>query len=118
MEIVKTVAALAALAHEGRLRIFRLLVTAGPDGLPVGDVAKKLKMPGATLSFHLAQLQHAGLVAARREGRQLIQTADFDRMNDLIGYLTENCCGVADGWAPVCKPSAGAAKRKVKKKAG
>jgi DNA-binding transcriptional ArsR family regulator len=104
METVKAAASLAALAHEGRLEIYRLLVAAGPGGLTVGDIAKKLHMPGATLSFHLSQLKHAGLVVARRDGRQLIQTADFDRMNQLVSYLTENCCG-GESCAPVCKPA-------------
>lgn len=96
------VSALAALAHEGRLEIFRLLVQAGPSGLVVGEIAAKLDLPGATLSFHLSQLKHAGLVNARREGRQLVQTADFDRVTGLIGYLTENCCG-GQSCAPVCR---------------
>ena len=105
MEHTLTVAALAALAHEGRLAIFRLLVVAGPDGLRVGQIADKLKMPGATLSFHLSQLKHAGLVRAQRNGRELIQTADFDRMKSVVGYLTENCCGGDMSiCAPVCKP--------------
>ncbi len=101
MEILAAVAALAALAHEGRLAIYRLLVEAGPAGLTVGVIAKKLAMPGATLSFHLAQLQHAGLVAARRDGRRLIQTTDFARMDELLGYLTDNCCG---GNPAACAP--------------
>ena len=93
MEIFTAVAAFAALAHESRLEIYRLLVEAGPQGLVVGDLAAKLNLPGATLSFHLSQLKHAGLVQARRDGRKLVQTADFERMNALMGYLTENCCG-------------------------
>jgi ArsR family transcriptional regulator len=104
METMSYVAALSALAHEARLEIYRLLVKAGPSGLTVGEIGGKLDMPGATLSFHLSQLKHAGLVAARRDGRQLIQTADFDRMNGLIAYLTENCCGGAP-CAPVCTPA-------------
>lgn len=103
MESFIAAAALSALAHEGRLEIFRRLVQAGPEGLVVGEIASKLDMPGATLSFHLSQLKQAGLVHARREGRQLIQTADFERMNALVAYLTENCCGGAP-CAPVCKP--------------
>ncbi|MGE4063154.1 MAG: ArsR/SmtB family transcription factor [Rhodospirillaceae bacterium] len=110
MESITAVVALSALAHEGRLAIYRLLVEAGPEGLVVGDIAAKLDMPGATLSFHLSQLQHAGLVRARREGRQLIQTADYERMNTLIGYLTENCCR-GRNCAPA--PSKSARKRKV-----
>jgi len=114
MESFEAAAALGALAHEGRLEIYRLLVAAGADGLAVGDIGAKLKMPGATLSFHLAHLQHAGLVAARRDGRQLIQTADFARMNGLVGYLTENCCSGAS-CAPVCKPAARVTKKRSKK---
>lgn len=108
MESIIAAATLAALAHEGRLDIFRYLVEAGPEGRTVGEIAVRLGMPGATLSFHLSQLQHAGLVRARREGRRLIQTADFDRMNALVGYLTENCCG-----GRTCMP--GAASRRPKK---
>lgn len=77
---------------------------AGPCGLTVGKIGEKLEMPGATLSFHLSLLKHAGLVKARRDGRRLIQTADFDQMNGLIAYLTENCCG-GQSCAPVCKPA-------------
>ena len=92
MESLAAVEALSALAHEGRLAIYKLLVAAGPGGMTVGMIAQTLKMPGATLSFHLSQLQHARLVAARRDGRQLFQTADFERMDSLLAYLTENCC--------------------------
>lgn len=104
MESLAAVAALSALAHEARLAIYRLLVEAGPNGMIVGDIAAELDLPGATLSFHLSQLKQAGLVRARREGRQLIQTADFARMNALVGYLTENCCG-GQVCAPLCKPA-------------
>ncbi len=116
MESNLAVSALAALAHEGRLAIYRLLVVAGPDGLTVGDIGDKLKMPGATLSFHLSQLKHAGLVAARRDGRRLIQTADFARINGLVAYLTENCCG-GQACAPVCKPATNKNRRAPKAKA-
>ena len=112
MEKTKIVTRLSALAHEGRLGIYRLLVETGPEGLTVGEIAAKLKIPGATLSFHLSQLKHSGLVVARRDGRRLIQTADFRCMNELIGYLTENCCGGAMDCAPVCKPSPAAQKPK------
>lgn len=112
MESFDAVAALSALAHEGRLSIYRMLVEAGPDGLAVGDIAAKLEMPAATLSFHLSHLQRSNLIHASREGRRLIQTADFDRMNGLIGYLTENCCG-GQSCAPVCKPAKTQKKRKV-----
>jgi DNA-binding transcriptional ArsR family regulator len=113
MEETNVINALAALAHDGRLRIYRLLVTAGPAGLTVGEIARKTRMPGATLSFHLSQLKHAGLVIARRQGRQLIQTADFTCMNGLIAYLTENCCGGAGACAPVCKPETAPARRRA-----
>ncbi len=101
MEIKNAVSALSALAHEGRLTIFRMLVEAGPGGLTVGEIGHKLDMPGATLSFHLSQLKHAGLVIAHREGVRLIQTAHFQNMNNLVGYLTENCCG---GDLSACAP--------------
>lgn len=112
MESKSAVTALSALAHEGRLDIYRLLVEAGPDGLVVGRIGEKLNLPGATLSFHLAQLQQAGLVVARRDGRHLIQVADFGKMNSLIAYLTENCCGGATSCAPTCAPAPVKAKRR------
>jgi ArsR family transcriptional regulator len=92
MEKINAIAALAALAQEARLDVFRLLVQAGADGLPAGQIAERLKLPPATLSFHLNQLKHAGLVTFRREGRSLIYAAEYAAMNDLLTYLTENCC--------------------------
>lgn len=92
MEISSKVDALAALAQESRLAAFRLLVEAGFEGLPAGVIAQRLGIPPATLSFHLAQLSRAGLVSARREGRSIIYVADFEAMNALVAYLTENCC--------------------------
>ena len=92
MKPTEAVAALSALAHEHRLAVFRLLVRAGPDGVPAGEIAAALDLPNATLSFHLNQLRHAGLVSFRRDGRSLIYAAGFDSMNGLIGYLTDNCC--------------------------
>lgn len=86
------VAALAALAQDTRLKIFRLLVEAGPAGIAAGAIAEALGVPPPTLSFHLTHLKHAGLVDVRRDSRLLIYAADFERMNDLVGYLTENCC--------------------------
>lgn len=94
------VAALSALAHEYRLAIFRLLVQAGPEGKPAGAIADKLTLPASSLSFHLAHLMRAGLIEQRRESRMLIYSADFDAMNGLVGFLTENCCGGAS-CAPV-----------------
>ncbi|BAK65299.1 putative arsenical resistance operon repressor [Sphingobium sp. SYK-6] len=87
--------ALGALAQEHRLRLFRLLVQAGQEGLPAGAIAEALDIPNSSLSFHLAQLSRAGLIQQRREGRSLIYTADYAAMNALVGYLMENCCGGA-----------------------
>ena len=89
----QAVDALAALAQETRLRVYRLLVEAGPEGLPAGRIGEELELPAATLSFHLAHLSRTGLVGSRQEGRFVIYTADFQNMNQLVGYLTENCCG-------------------------
>ncbi len=92
MELIAAIAALAALAQGSRLEVFRLLVQAGVEGMPAGQIADRLALPGATLSFHLSQLKHAGLVTFRREGRSLIYMAEFDTMNALLAYLTQNCC--------------------------
>jgi DNA-binding transcriptional ArsR family regulator len=92
MEQTKIIDALAALAQETRLNIFRLLVQTGPEGLPAGQIAEKLGLPATTLSFHLTQLRQAGLIDYRRESRSLIYAAEYDAMNGLISYLTENCC--------------------------
>ncbi len=92
MEKIYAIAALAALAQETRLDIFRLLVEAGTEGIPAGQIGEKLGLPSATLSFHLNQLKHAHLVKFRRESRSLIYTAEYPVMNDLLAYLTENCC--------------------------
>jgi len=94
------VAALASLAQEHRLALFRMLVQAGPDGMAAGALAQALGVPNSSLSFHLAQLTRAGLIGQRREGRSLIYTANYDAMNALVGFLTENCCGGAD-----CSPA-------------
>jgi DNA-binding transcriptional ArsR family regulator len=95
MKAKDAVAALSALAQENRLEVFRLLVQAGPDGLPAGQIAERLKLASPTLSFHLAQLKHAGLAQAKRDGRSLIYAADYDGMNELMSFLTENCCAGA-----------------------
>jgi ArsR family transcriptional regulator len=92
MEKTDAIIALAALAQESRLDIFRLLVQTGEEGLPPGQISDRLGLPAATLSFHLNQLRHAGLVTFRREGRSLIYMAEYQAMNALLGYLTENCC--------------------------
>jgi ArsR family transcriptional regulator, arsenate/arsenite/antimonite-responsive transcriptional repressor len=85
--------ALGALAHEHRLAIYRLLVQRGPEGLPAGAIGERVGLVPSSLTFHLQNLQRAGLIAQRRESRQLIYSADFAAMNGLVGYLTENCCG-------------------------
>lgn len=105
MEKIHVIAGLSALAQDTRLDIFRLLVQAGGEGRPVGRIGEQLGLPSATLSFHLSQLKHAGLVTFRREGRSLIYTANFEAMNGLMAYLTENCCG---GDASDCAVSAAA----------
>jgi DNA-binding transcriptional ArsR family regulator len=103
MEKHDVVAALAALAQDNRLDVFRLLVKAGPQGLAAGQVAKALGIPPNTLTFHFDRLRQAGLIAVRRESRSMIYTAQFDTMNGLVDFLTENCCqGVADECGPSC----------------
>jgi ArsR family transcriptional regulator len=99
MEKSDAIAALAALAQDSRLDVFRLLVQAGPDGMAAGQIGERLGLPSATLSFHLNQLKQAGLVTFRRESRSLIYMAEYDAMNALLSYLTENCCqGDAAGY--------------------
>jgi DNA-binding transcriptional ArsR family regulator len=93
METTQAVQSLSALAQASRLAIFRLLVQAGPAGMAAGSIGGKLQLPAATLSFHLAGLTRAGLAKSRQDGRFVIYTADFDSMNALVGFLTENCCG-------------------------
>jgi ArsR family transcriptional regulator len=93
MDASDTVSALSALAHEHRLAIYRLLVQAGKEGKSAGEIADALDLPPSSLSFHLANLNRAGLIAQRRESRSLIYSADFEQMNALVGFLTENCCG-------------------------
>lgn len=107
METKNAVAALSALAHEGRLGIFRLLVQAGVDGLPAGEVARRLGVLPNTLSSSLALLSQAGLIASRRDGRSIIYTAQYDGMRDLLAFLMEDCCG---GSAEICGPLANIAR--------
>lgn len=96
------VGALGALAHEHRLAIYRMLVERGTDGLPAGAIAERLRVPPSSLSFHLQHLLRAGLATQRRVSRQIIYAADFAQMNDLVGFLTENCCGRGAG---ACVPA-------------
>jgi ArsR family transcriptional regulator, arsenate/arsenite/antimonite-responsive transcriptional repressor len=92
MESTAAVAALTALAHASRLALFRLLVQAGPDGLAAGDIAETLDIPKATLSFHLKILTLAGLITIRHQSRFIFYAADFATMNELLAFMTENCC--------------------------
>lgn len=95
MKTTDAVTALAALSQESRLELFRLLVKRGPDGYSPGDLMEKLDIPGPTLSFHLKALTHAGLVAARKESRFIYYSPNFDRVNELVGFLTEHCCSLS-----------------------
>jgi ArsR family transcriptional regulator len=103
METKDAVTALSALAQASRLAVFRTLVQAGPAGLPAGKVSELTGIPPSSLSFHLKELSHAGLAVARQDGRFVIYTAQFDAMNALVVYLTENCCG-GNPCTPVCSP--------------
>jgi ArsR family transcriptional regulator, arsenate/arsenite/antimonite-responsive transcriptional repressor len=106
METTDAVIALAALAQDNRLDVFRLLVQAGPEGRPAGQVASALDLPPNTLTFHFDRLRSAGLVTVRREGRSMIYAARFETMNALLAYLTENCCkGTTESCGPAaCSP--------------
>ena len=106
MEKSDAIAALAALAQDNRLDVFRLLVQAGPEGMPAGAVAEALDLAPNTLTFHFDRLRVASLVTVRREGRSMIYAARFETMNDLLGFLTDNCCGgVPCTPAVACKPA-------------
>lgn len=111
MDTRRAVDALQALAQETRLTAFRLLVEAGPEGIAAGEIARALDVAPPTLSFHLAALMHAGLVANRREGRQVIYAASFEAMDGLVAYLVQNCCRGEQDCLPSlrrggCAPSA------------
>ncbi|MEC4717570.1 metalloregulator ArsR/SmtB family transcription factor [Noviherbaspirillum sp. CPCC 100848] len=99
MDVKNVVVALAALAQETRLAVFRLLVQSGPSGVAATQIAEGVGIAPSLLSFHLKELLHAGLISQTREGRSLIYAANFDAMNGVVGYLTENCCG-----GNVCSP--------------
>jgi ArsR family transcriptional regulator len=125
MKIKDAVGALGALAQETRLAIFRMLIETGPEGLPVGRIGKKLKVPGATLSFHLKELARSGLVSARQEKQFFYYAVDFERMAALMTFLTQNCCqGMPEACLSVVETALGRccppqmkskkAKRKVK----
>jgi DNA-binding transcriptional ArsR family regulator len=102
MKDTHVIGALGALAQATRLGAFRALVAAGPDGIAAGDLARALDVPPPTLSFHLRDLENAGLIASTREGRSIRYTADFEAMTALVGFLTDNCCG---GKPELCAPA-------------
>ena len=111
MEKIDAVAALAALAQDNRLDVFRLLVRAGPAGMPAGEVAASLKLAPNTLTFHFDRLKGAGLVTVRREGRSMIYAARYETMNGLLAFLTENCCQGAPGSCGPARKTSRAATR-------
>ncbi len=112
MDLKGAVDALAALAHEHRLKVYRMLVEAGPEGQSAGAIAQKLKLPPSSLTFHLQHLHRAELITQQRNSRQLIYAADFAVMDGLVDYLTENCCaGSAAACDTKCKPAAATAKK-------
>lgn len=113
METNAAVTALAALAQETRLAIYRLLVEAGQTGLSVGEIGATVKSAPATLSFHLKELSNAGLIAARQDGRFIFYSANYAGMNELLAYLTENCCA-RDGCGE-CKPSSSKPRAKTQR---
>jgi ArsR family transcriptional regulator, arsenate/arsenite/antimonite-responsive transcriptional repressor len=116
METATVIAALSALAHEHRLAIYRLLVERGPEGLPAGAIGERVGLVPSSLTFHLQNLQRAGLITQQRASRQLIYSADFDAMNGLVGYLTENCCNQSGSeCATACKPAATKARNKPRR---
>jgi DNA-binding transcriptional ArsR family regulator len=106
MESTEVTGALAALAQQSRLAIYRLLVQRGPEGYTPGEISEQLGIPGPTLSFHLKELAQARLVAVRRQGRFMHYSASFERMNALVSYLTENCCSLGTAYDVACAPAA------------
>ena len=105
MKSTEAIVGLAALAQESRLALFRLLVKRGPEGFTPTQLAKKLAVPAPTLSFHLKELQRAGLIAAHREGRCLYYSPNFPRMNALIAFLTDQCCTLTDQECELLRPT-------------
>ena len=108
METNKVISALAALAQETRLAVFRLLVQAGPEGMAATKISEQVGIPASSLSFHLKEMSHADLVTSRQESRYVIYSANFTTMSELIGFLTDNCCGgnpCTTACAPSCAPA-------------
>jgi ArsR family transcriptional regulator, arsenate/arsenite/antimonite-responsive transcriptional repressor len=118
MKPTEVIAGLAALAQESRLAVFRLLVKRGPEGYTPTQLTEKLSLPAPTLSFHLKELQRAGLIQARREGRFLFYSPNFSHMNQLLEFLTDNCCVLADkDCGPACGVPATEASQPKRKRA-
>lgn len=118
MKTPQVIEALGALAHEHRLAIFRLLIERGPAGLPAGRIAERVGLVPSSLTFHLQNLQRAGLIGQRRVSRQLFYSADFTAMNALVGYLTDNCCAESGTECAVdCAPSRPAKAKRAPKAA-
>jgi ArsR family transcriptional regulator len=113
MKTNEAIGALSALASEARLGVYRLLVKRGPEGYTPSELSGRLDLPAPTLSFHLKGLVQAGLVVSRREGRNLFYSPNFERMNALVGFLTENCCSLSEeACGTDCQPLASAAQRR------
>jgi len=113
MKAPEAIDALSALASEARLAVFRLLVKRGPQGYTPSELTKRLDLPAPTLSFHIKGLVHAGLVVSRRDGRNLYYSPNFERMNSLVGFLTENCCSLAgEECGTDCQPLASPVQRR------
>lgn len=104
MKMKDAVSALASLAHESRLELFRLLVKRGPDGYTPNEIVEKLEIPGSTLSFHLKELIHSGMISARKDGRFIYYSPDFSQVNALMDFLTEHCCSLSSNDAGCCVP--------------
>ncbi len=113
METTTATERLAALAQDTRLSLFRRLIRRGPAGMPAGEIASALGIPAPTLSFHLAQLAHAGLVTSRREGRSILYAANYPAIQELVAFLYENCCGEGSCSPVAAEPSA--PKRKTRR---
>jgi len=110
MKKTDAVAILAALAQDNRIDVFRLLVEAGPQGMPAGHIASSMKLPPSALTFHLDRLREAGLISVRRDGRSMIYAARFEAMNALVSYLTDHCC---QGRPEMCAPKSGKGSQKT-----
>jgi DNA-binding transcriptional ArsR family regulator len=114
MKSQEAIGCLAALAQESRLTLYRLLVRRGPEGYAAGEIAERLEIPNPTLSFHLKALSQAGLISARKESRFLFYSANIDRMNGLVAFLTDHCCSLAsDAAAATCAPAKPVRRRKI-----